>query len=228
MHQLCVFITLNCSLQEKATKWQENREIDGLTTNGVLIMHPRGSFCGGEAKCGMWREVSVGGGVFSMRESRSAQQKGVVVSVNIVPENRELLPTWLLFFVRLVLISSCRVCPDPSNDPNPFRFPDWHFLRISLRVVSLHSSCLSLPIRSIYSPPHSLDSLGWNTKWHTHTKPQKNSLPSNLYVLPFFCRSKKPRKCSLNGDKHSPVLICWIRKDKEKGMQEKLVPAESS
>ena len=30
--------------QEKATKWYENgREIDGLTTNGILIMHPRGS-----------------------------------------------------------------------------------------------------------------------------------------------------------------------------------------
>jgi hypothetical protein len=91
-------------LQEKATKWQENREIDGLTTNGVLIMHPRGSFCGGEAKCGMWREVSVGGGVFSMRESRSAQQKGVVVSINIVPSNRERLQTDFSFFVRLVLI----------------------------------------------------------------------------------------------------------------------------
>ncbi|KAJ8941663.1 hypothetical protein NQ314_010308 [Rhamnusium bicolor] len=70
----------NIFLGEKATKWQENgREIDGLTTNGVLIMHPRGSFCGGEAKCGYWLETSVGGGVFSLRESRSAQQKGQVV-----------------------------------------------------------------------------------------------------------------------------------------------------
>ncbi|XP_044730728.1 protein pellino isoform X1 [Chrysoperla carnea] len=69
----------NIFLGEKATKWQENREIDGLTTNGVLIMHPRGSFCGGGAKGGLWREVSVGGGVFSLRESRSAQQKGMVV-----------------------------------------------------------------------------------------------------------------------------------------------------
>ncbi|XP_043798851.1 protein pellino isoform X3 [Apis laboriosa] len=67
------------TIREKATKWQENREIDGLTTNGVLIMHPRGQFCGGEAQCGFWREVSVGGGVFSLRESRSAQQKGNVV-----------------------------------------------------------------------------------------------------------------------------------------------------
>lgn len=63
------------TLQEKATKWTENHEIDGLTTNGVLIMHPRGDFCGGSATCGPWRETSVGGAVFSLRESRSAQQK---------------------------------------------------------------------------------------------------------------------------------------------------------
>ncbi|KAL3285499.1 hypothetical protein HHI36_000031 [Cryptolaemus montrouzieri] len=67
----------NIFLGEKANKWQENgREIDGLTTNGVLIMHPRGSFCGGDAKCRYWLETSVGGGVFTTRESRSAQQKG--------------------------------------------------------------------------------------------------------------------------------------------------------
>lgn len=62
--------------QEKATKWQDNVEIDGLTTNGVLIMHPKGEFCGGNADCGQWRETSVGGDVFSLRECRSAQQKG--------------------------------------------------------------------------------------------------------------------------------------------------------
>lgn len=67
-------------LQEKATKWQDNVEIDGLTTNGVLIMHPKGQFCGGNAECGFWRECSVGGDVFSLRESRSAQQKGQPVS----------------------------------------------------------------------------------------------------------------------------------------------------
>ena len=55
-------------------------EIDGLTTNGVLIMHPKGEFCGGKAKCGVWRECSVGGDIFNLRESRSAQQKGKQVS----------------------------------------------------------------------------------------------------------------------------------------------------
>ncbi|XP_066148841.1 protein pellino [Euwallacea fornicatus] len=70
----------NIFLGEKACKWQENgRDIDGQTTNGVLIMHPRGIFCGGEAKCGRWMETSVGGGVFTRRESRSAQQRGQVI-----------------------------------------------------------------------------------------------------------------------------------------------------
>jgi hypothetical protein len=72
-------------VQERATKWQSRGEIDGLTTNGVLIMHPHGSFTDQPAMevdgapGGLWREVSVGGGVFTLRESRSAQQKGLPV-----------------------------------------------------------------------------------------------------------------------------------------------------
>ena len=53
--------------------------MDGLTTNGVLIMHPKGPFCGGNAKCGIWCETSVCGSIYSLRESRSAQQKGHLV-----------------------------------------------------------------------------------------------------------------------------------------------------
>jgi pellino protein len=68
-------------VQEKATKWQEGGEIDGLTTNGVYVMHPLGSFSSGEAIPGLWREVSVEGGVFTPRSPRSAQHRGMVVSV---------------------------------------------------------------------------------------------------------------------------------------------------
>lgn len=67
------------TIQEKATKWQDNVEIDGLTTNGILIMHPKGQFVGGNTEnpgTTPWRECSVGGDVFGLRESRSAQQKG--------------------------------------------------------------------------------------------------------------------------------------------------------
>ncbi|KFM60757.1 Protein pellino, partial [Stegodyphus mimosarum] len=68
----------NIFLGEKATKWQQNGEIDGLTTNGILIMHPRGPFSQG-SEPGIWREVSVGGGVYALRESRSAPQKGIKI-----------------------------------------------------------------------------------------------------------------------------------------------------
>lgn len=63
-------------LGEKATKWQQDMQIDGLTTNGVLIMHPRGQFIDGDAQCSVWHECSIGGDILSQRETRSAPQKG--------------------------------------------------------------------------------------------------------------------------------------------------------
>ena len=56
----------NIFLGEKATKWESaEHEVDGLTTNGILIMQPKGNFCtdgkglGTPAKAGIWREISV-------------------------------------------------------------------------------------------------------------------------------------------------------------------------
>ena len=97
----------NIFLGEKATKWQTNGEIDGLTTNGILIMHPKKQFVGKlvpetttkdsstdeeDATAliadlnlstgsggGVWREVSVCGEIYSVRETRSASQKGVKI-----------------------------------------------------------------------------------------------------------------------------------------------------
>jgi pellino protein len=91
--------------------------MDGLTTNGVLIMHPKGSFCGGNAKCGLWRETSLGGEVFSLRESRSAQQKGQPVSYcrnfshSACPLNR----LWLFIFTVLSRFSSHFQIKDENN-----------------------------------------------------------------------------------------------------------------
>ncbi|XP_046355931.1 protein pellino-like [Haliotis cracherodii] len=64
----------NIFLGEKAVKWYAGEEIDGLTTNGVFIMQPTGGFTP-SAKPGVWREVSVGGGVFPLRESRPSPLK---------------------------------------------------------------------------------------------------------------------------------------------------------
>jgi len=78
----------NIFLGEKATKWQHNNEIDGLTTNGVLIMHPKDQFCqnyssstllSGSPHGGVWREVSVCGEIYAVRETRSASQKGAKI-----------------------------------------------------------------------------------------------------------------------------------------------------
>lgn len=90
-------INNNLILGEKATKWQHNGEIDGLTTNGVLISHPKVPFYlmakndnndvnkdkrfnNNLEKCckqsDRWREVSVCGSVYAIRETRSASTKG--------------------------------------------------------------------------------------------------------------------------------------------------------
>lgn len=72
---------LNC-LQEKAAKWKtSDSQMDGLTTNGVLVMHPRNGFTQ-DSKPGVWREISVCGNVFTLRETRSAQQRGKMVRRN--------------------------------------------------------------------------------------------------------------------------------------------------
>ncbi|RXM29820.1 E3 ubiquitin-protein ligase pellino-like 1 [Acipenser ruthenus] len=66
----------NIFLGEKAAKWKtSDSQMDGLTTNGVLVMHPRNGFTE-DSKPGVWREISVCGNVFTLRETRSAQQRG--------------------------------------------------------------------------------------------------------------------------------------------------------
>uniref|UniRef100_A0A671WES1 Pellino E3 ubiquitin protein ligase 1a n=1 Tax=Sparus aurata TaxID=8175 RepID=A0A671WES1_SPAAU len=65
--------------QEKAAKWRmQDGQMDGLTTNGVLVMHPRQGF-NQDSKPGLWREISVCGSVFTLRETRSSQQRGKMV-----------------------------------------------------------------------------------------------------------------------------------------------------
>jgi len=70
-------------MQEKATKWYSEGEIDGLTTNGILIMNPLDGFAG-NSKPGIWREVSVDGGIYALRESRSTPQKSSLVCLHCV------------------------------------------------------------------------------------------------------------------------------------------------
>ncbi|XP_028809220.1 E3 ubiquitin-protein ligase pellino homolog 1 isoform X2 [Denticeps clupeoides] len=65
----------NIFLGEKATKWKNpDGHMDGLTTNGVLVMHPWGF--PEDPKQGEWREISVCGDVYSLRDTRSGPARG--------------------------------------------------------------------------------------------------------------------------------------------------------
>ena len=60
--------------------------MDGLTTNGVLVMHPHHGFTQ-DSGPGLWREISVCGSVFTLRETRSAQHRGKMVGQRVSGSN---------------------------------------------------------------------------------------------------------------------------------------------
>ncbi|KFD54803.1 hypothetical protein M513_04237 [Trichuris suis] len=81
----------NIFLGEKATKWRkESFELDGLTTNGILILHPQLNVASRENGSDTssphrlfsgshqfsWFEVSVDGDLYTLRPSRSSTQRG--------------------------------------------------------------------------------------------------------------------------------------------------------
>ena len=57
--------------------------MDGLTTNGILLAQPSSDFSS-NAQPGPWREVSVCGGIYALRESRSTPQKSSLVSAGYI------------------------------------------------------------------------------------------------------------------------------------------------
>uniref|UniRef100_A0AC35TGJ6 Protein pellino n=1 Tax=Rhabditophanes sp. KR3021 TaxID=114890 RepID=A0AC35TGJ6_9BILA len=70
----------NIFLGEKATKWSKNEgECDGLTTNGVLILHPNNSSEEDSSGLFTWREISVDGEIHKLRQSRSSNIKGELI-----------------------------------------------------------------------------------------------------------------------------------------------------
>ncbi|VDK57517.1 unnamed protein product, partial [Cylicostephanus goldi] len=101
----------NIFLGEKATKWMKrNGEMDGLTTNGILILHPNRNtetpfLDSPKNRCPLidstlsqelsdedvppmyvWREVSVDGDIYTLRETRSSSARGA-----LVPEETNML-----------------------------------------------------------------------------------------------------------------------------------------
>uniref|UniRef100_A0A0K0CUY0 Pellino n=1 Tax=Angiostrongylus cantonensis TaxID=6313 RepID=A0A0K0CUY0_ANGCA len=81
----------NIFLGEKATKWmKKNGEMDGLTTNGILILHPNRNseelLDDDLPSMYVWREVSVDGDIYTLRETRSSNTRG-----KLVPEETNML-----------------------------------------------------------------------------------------------------------------------------------------
>ncbi|CAB3397900.1 unnamed protein product [Caenorhabditis bovis] len=75
--------TKNIFINQKALKWtKSNGEVDGLTTNGVLILHPSKDDLNEEnpdQSMYKWREVSINGDVYEPRVTRSSSTRGVFV-----------------------------------------------------------------------------------------------------------------------------------------------------
>ena len=75
---MCVLTV--CPPQTMAPTWVTFEGSDGLTTNGVVVMHPQGYFEPG-VEGGAWQEVTVMGNVRKMRAKRSSRSPGEPVSV---------------------------------------------------------------------------------------------------------------------------------------------------
>ncbi len=64
--------------------WQASTsDYDGLTTNGIAIMRPVGTFESGVSPSA-WREVSVMGNMLKLREQRSSRNPGDEVSIHVM------------------------------------------------------------------------------------------------------------------------------------------------
>lgn len=72
------------SPQTMAPTWVTREGSDGLTTNGVVLMHPQGYFEPG-VMGGDWQEVTVMGNVHKLRAKRSSRTPGEPVSGGIGP-----------------------------------------------------------------------------------------------------------------------------------------------
>ena len=74
--------------------------MDGLTTNGVLILHPLSGQHGVVSYGpGVWREVSIAGDIYGLRKARSDRGAGKMVGLLLVVRTSPdiLLRTSLLF-----------------------------------------------------------------------------------------------------------------------------------
>ncbi|KAK2818256.1 hypothetical protein Q7C36_022189 [Tachysurus vachellii] len=123
----------NIFLGEKAAKWRSlGGQMDGLTTNGILVMRPKGEFTG-SCEPGVWREISVCGNVHTLRMTRAAQSKGQ----QVMDESQVLLDGSLIDLCGVTLL--WRSAAALSRSPGPEHLEE---LRVKLNAARPHCPVL--------------------------------------------------------------------------------------
>ncbi|MCJ8748202.1 hypothetical protein PDJAM_G00161990 [Pangasius djambal] len=123
----------NIFLGEKAAKWRSfGGQMDGLTTNGVLVMRPKGEFSG-SSEPGVWREISVCGNVHTLRVTRAAQSKGQ----QVMDESQVLVDGSVIDLCGVTLL--WRAAAALSRSPGPEHLEE---LRVKLNAARPHCPVL--------------------------------------------------------------------------------------
>ncbi|KAI5089781.1 protein pellino-like 1, partial [Silurus meridionalis] len=123
----------NIFLGEKAAKWRSfGGQMDGLTTNGVLVMRLKTEFSS-SPKPGVWREISVCGNVHALRVSRAAQSKGQ----QLMDESQVLTDGSLIDLCGVTLL--WRSASSLSCSPGPDHLEE---LRVQLNAARPHCPVL--------------------------------------------------------------------------------------
>ncbi|TRY86064.1 hypothetical protein DNTS_030164 [Danionella cerebrum] len=140
-------------LGEKAPKWCSSEgQMDGLTTNGVLMMSPRHGFTRRTAP-GPWREISVCGNVFTLRETRSSQNPGKLLE----SESHELTDGSLIDLCGATLLWRSGDSPCEPRTP-----PTQSFSSLQHQACSTSSSCIYLPCGHVIRGRRRLTKLGYS------------------------------------------------------------------
>ncbi|PAA50067.1 hypothetical protein BOX15_Mlig014249g1 [Macrostomum lignano] len=120
-------------LGEHAIRWNVTTdEVDGLTTNGVLINKPVGGYCPG-SQPGPWFEVSIEGRLYPMREHRAT------------PSHSDVLHAVDNSLIDGTVIDLCGVCLVYRSAEGLRRSPT--LLELCSRVESLNQTHILCPVR---------------------------------------------------------------------------------
>ncbi len=178
--------------------------MDGLTTNGVLVMHPKGGFTE-ESKPGVWREISVCGDVYTLRETRSAQTPGKLVSNWSITEHLKQM-LWLV-------VMMVKFMPHETKCACDFTLCRWRTRAIFCRTAPWWIyvellCCGALPKASSTLPPKSI----WRLSGRRSMQHGPNALWVSTRSPSLACSAAAPSPLWRTSSPGStwPVVTCTV------------------